>query len=170
MASIPLYRRGEVAAHALVDDPDVAALERFRWHLDARGYAIRGYRKTEQRNKSTVQMGRQILGLEPGDRRQADHINRDPLDNRRSNLRVVSNAENGQNRGHPGGSSTHRGVTRHLGGKWQASAKLEGRAHHIGLFDDELAAAKAAADFRRQHMPCSDDAALVGSQDERAAG
>jgi hypothetical protein len=42
---------------------------------------------------------RAILGLEAGDVRQCDHINRDTLDNRRANLRMATVLENAHNRG-----------------------------------------------------------------------
>ncbi len=37
---------------------------------------------------------RYLMGLEPGDKREVDHINGDTLDNRRENLEIVSAGEN----------------------------------------------------------------------------
>jgi hypothetical protein len=42
---------------------------------------------------------RLILGLEPGSDLECDHINRNPWDNRRANLRKVTRKENCANRG-----------------------------------------------------------------------
>jgi hypothetical protein len=42
----------------------------------------------------TVMLHRFIMGLNKGDKRQVDHRNHDPLDNRKSNLRIVESFEN----------------------------------------------------------------------------
>lgn len=84
-----------------------------------------------------------------------DHINGDPLDNRRENLRVVTCVENGQNRTRPqkNNKSGYRGVhwvARH--GKWRAAAKLRGKTYFIGLFATKELAAEAARAWREQHF------------------
>ncbi len=109
----------------------------------------------------TYFMHRELLGLKHGDERQVDHINRDPLDNRRSNLRIVTHSENHQNLGaYKGSSSTYRGVwfdaRREM---WQAEAKLDGVKFWIGSFECEEEAAKAVAKWRGEHMQFSEDAA-----------
>jgi hypothetical protein len=43
-------------------------------------------------------MHRFLLGLDKKDKRQADHINRNTLDNRKENLRIVSQRKNQQNK------------------------------------------------------------------------
>ncbi len=103
-------------------------------------------------------MHRLILGLEAGDPLQADHINRDRLDNRRANLRAVTASQNRHNQGsRPGSSSTHRGVSwSEKRGRWEASVNVNGRAHFLGRFADELDAARVASEFRREHMPFSE--------------
>ncbi|GAH21431.1 unnamed protein product, partial [marine sediment metagenome] len=52
--------------------------------------AVRGIRRGGKNIQ--IPMHRQILGLKPGDGKIVDHINRNPLDNRRVNLRIVSQA------------------------------------------------------------------------------
>jgi hypothetical protein len=59
--------------------------EQRRWYLN--GSATAGYAVSTE-HKRMVLMSREILGLERGDKREADHENRDRLDNRRSNLRA----------------------------------------------------------------------------------
>jgi hypothetical protein len=66
-----------------------------------------------------------------------DHKNRNKLDNRRTNLRVVSAKINAVNRGSTG-ASQYKGVGRHKAG-WQVY--VGGR--YIGLFKQEREAAKA---------------------------
>lgn len=73
-----------------------------------------------------------------------DHINGDKLDNRRANLRLCTNAENLRNGKSRGGSSQYKGVCLHKQNKnWIATIMKDGKAKHIGCFDDELSAAKA---------------------------
>lgn len=35
----------------------------------------------------------------------------------------------------------------------RAQARVNNRVHHLGYFDDELEAARVAAEFRAEHMP-----------------
>ena len=85
---------------ALVDDAD-AELVRGPWHTTKGAntrYAVRRIRTPHGR--ISIQMHRVILGLPRWERGgvEVDHINRDGLDNRRSNLRIVSHADNAANR------------------------------------------------------------------------
>jgi HNH endonuclease/AP2 domain len=157
---IPLVARdGSLQGYTLVDAGDIELLSRWTWHLSV-GYATRCER-VEGRLR-VFRMHRVLLGLEHGDEREADHINRDKLDNRRANLRVASKSENAQNVRHGRGVSRHRGVAWHKrAGKWMAQAHLNGEQHYLGLFENEADAARAAAAFRAVHMPYSPEAAEV---------
>ncbi|WP_232555095.1 HNH endonuclease [Pseudomonas sp. Nvir] len=77
-----------------------------------------------------------------------DHINGIKHDNRPSNLREVSQREQMLNRFEQStNTSGFTGVTRHKKtGKWQAGIQVDGRHHHLGLFDDPEAAAAARKD------------------------
>ena len=100
-----------------------------------------------------------LLGLVPRDGVLADHRNGNRLDNRRANLRRCDRTTNPQNQGSRGGRSRHRGVTLDKSSqRWRASVVLNGRRHHLGYFEHELAAAAAASQFRAVHMPYSADA------------
>jgi len=152
--SIPLRdREGSVRAFAMVDAGDYEGLSAHRWHLTAYGYAARhiGGRK----NRKSVLMHREVLHLAPGDPRQCDHRNLRRLDNRRANLRIVTDAQNKQNvRARRTSTSRYRGVHWDAGrGKWTASATLDGRTKFLGRFDTEQEAADAAAVWREAHMP-----------------
>lgn len=158
--TIPVYSKGEVVTQALVDADDYQAVSQFRWSMHNRGYAMTGG------GNSKVLMHRLILGLvnQPGQGRgsgarqlQADHINGDKLDNRRSNLRVVTNQENHQNRQTSSGvTSRYRGVyLQKKTGKWCARAKTGGKTYWGGYYDEELDAAVAAWELRKRLMPLS---------------
>lgn len=161
MIEIPLKGlRGEVRAVAKVDAAD-AHLASFNWHLTSRGYAARTDRTSGP--KRTIWMHRVVARV--GDRRvQVDHINRDKLDNRRANLRIATNAENGQNRdAYEGGTSRFRGVSwKPSKNRWVAHAWIDGRTVHVGYFTDEVEAARAVDRYRLEHMPFArPDQALV---------
>jgi hypothetical protein len=147
----------------MVDADDLALIEPWRWWVNCNGYAIRQGRRDGQR--WSIFMHRVILGLELGDSRSVDHINRDKLDNRRLNLRTATQAENRQNVGSLGGSSRFRGVAwLRRERKWQAKAQLNGRTFWLGNFRDELAAAHAAEAFRASRMPFAEpDIELLGA-------
>ena len=78
-----------------------------------------------------------------------DHINRNPSDNRASNLREVSQKQNMQNAGkYSHNTSGHPGVCWHKRiSKWQASIVHNQKHIHLGYFtniEEAIAARKAA--------------------------
>lgn len=157
---IPLRnRKGEVVAYALIDPGDAHLAER-RWSRDHNGYAqhlVTVAKKTQRR----LLLGRVILGLPTGDPRRCDHINGDRLDNRRTNLRIVTHAQNAQNRGpNRNGSSRFRGVSFRKDLKarpWMAYGNVGYKRTTIGWFATEEEAGAAAAAWRAEHMPFAVD-------------
>lgn len=119
--------------YAIVDNEDFEYLNQFRWsYLDRgkyTGYAIRSGRG------KTVYMHREIMGTKDGE--LTDHIDGDGLNNRRSNLRIASPAQNQANR-RPRkiGSSGVVGVYLSKGKKksWQARYSRDDKWLHIGYF------------------------------------
>jgi len=85
---------------AIVDDDDYEWLSLWRWcacnygctHYAKRNVKLPGGRWT------TVFMHREILGLGPDDKLNVDHKNHEGLDNRRVNIRAVTQQENLFNR------------------------------------------------------------------------
>lgn len=66
-----------------------------------------------------------------------DHINGNGLDNRRSNLRICTHAENMRNRKtHSNNKSGYKGVYFDKdGSRWRAQIRAEGKKHSLGSFD-----------------------------------
>lgn len=154
VAVIPLSQSVGTRGYALVDAADVDYLNQWRWTLNANGYAWR----TVSGSTQHVYMHREIAGATRGDGLYVDHMNRDRLDNRRANLRIVTPHDSAQNK--PAITGRYRGVHWDAArGKWAAAAQLNGRRHHIGRYDSEEAAGQAAADWRRERMPFSEEAA-----------
>ncbi|MBT4394653.1 MAG: HNH endonuclease [Acidiferrobacteraceae bacterium] len=78
------------------------------------------------------------------DELEVDHINRDPRDNRLSNLRTASRSQNVRNTLSSGGRSTYRGVSESAnwrnkgwGKRWVAHIKNDKKSQHLGYFDTE---------------------------------
>lgn len=145
---IPLRARdGSIRAYALVDDADLEWAA-WLWRLTSSGYA----RRCE--GGRYLYLHRELLGLSPGDGLEGDHRNGDRLDNRRSNLRAVTRAQNSQNIRRAPASSSHRGVSWNKAkGRWRAYVRLGGKLHHLGYFASEEDAAAGAAASRAEHMP-----------------
>lgn len=126
--------------YAIVDADEYYQLSRFTWfaiNSNKTFYAARAHRGT------TVKMHRVIVDA-PG-HLVVDHIDRNGLNNCKSNLRVCTNAQNILNAGARGkGLSKYKGVSRHARGKkWVSVIQLNKKTHYLGYFNDEIEAAKA---------------------------
>jgi len=84
----------------------------------------------------TYSMHREILGLTHGDKRYGDHINMNGLDNRRTNLRIVSGSLNAANsKLRTTNKSGYRGVSWHKHtNRWRAQFRFNGNLIHCGEF------------------------------------
>lgn len=152
---IPLYTyRNVVVGYARADEADADTLSAYRWNLANDQYAVASVIDPNDDRRRVLGMHRLVLGLYFGDARQGDHINnRDTLDNRRSNLRIVTAGQNGHNTSGRALTSRYRGVCWATGAqKWLAQCKVAGVKHNLGLYDDEFDAAKVAARFRVRHL------------------
>ena len=75
-----------------------------------------------------------------------DHINNDTMDNRNANLRPATRAQNSRNRKKISRqcSSKYKGVWWHKSSlKWGATVVFEKKKIHLGIFNNEIDAAKA---------------------------
>jgi hypothetical protein len=138
---------------ATVDDDDFESLSRHKWQAkpDASGncYAMRvGATPTSKR--STITMHREIMRAGSGE--HIDHINRNGLDNRRSNLRICTGQENQFNTGPKSTESGYKGVNWHTRfRKWQARIRKDGELYHLGYFSNKHAAA-VVYNFAANHL------------------
>jgi len=89
---------------ALVDPEDAHLVRQYRWH---RGGTKNRYAAANIDGKTTY-MHRVIMATVPGE--IVDHIDGDPLNNRRSNLRLVSRSENAANMTNTSNATGYRGV------------------------------------------------------------
>ncbi|MDP9317093.1 MAG: HNH endonuclease, partial [Chloroflexota bacterium] len=121
---------------ALVDDEDYESLSSHKWRYHNAGYAVR----TE--GTRSVLMHRVIMQAPVG--MEVDHINRDRLDNRRTNLRLCSHMENCRNNSTHKGSSQYKGVYWDKANqRWVSRIVVSYKDIYIGSFSSELEAAHA---------------------------
>lgn len=141
--------------YALVDDVDFEWLNSFKWYAYFNGYKwyVQGHNK-----RKTIKIHREIIGCK-NKKLHVDHIDGNPLNNQRKNLRVCTPSQNGMNRGKQvNNTSGFKGVSRHIkAGKWQASIKINKRLIYLGIFETikeakkayEKAAKKLHGEFRK---------------------
>lgn len=135
---------GNGSGMAMVDDEDFAKVSDFNWfRINDSGVGAStffGGRNT------TVYMHRLVMGVSIHDKIQVDHINRNQLDNKKSNLRLCNPQEQSFNRGpRKGRIYTHyKGVTWHKRSqKWYAQIMKSGVNKFVGMFDCDKEAAIA---------------------------
>lgn len=130
-AYIPLTNT-DFAIIDLEDAPKVLEISK-SWRMHS-GYAYSNKRQF---------MHHIILGLKPDHKTfRADHEDRDKLNNRKSNLRVVTAQHNNYNTCRPLGSSGFKGV-RPYRGRYQAIMSVDNIQIYLGTFDDPFLAALA---------------------------
>lgn len=98
--------------------------------------------KQETRILHRVIMSR-VLGRELTSDEHVDHINGNPLDNRRENLRIASPRDNNYNKGlYSNNTSGYKGVSKR-GERYTAYIQVDGKKKHLGYFDDPKEAHEA---------------------------
>lgn len=117
------------------DAADLALVQSLRWYLLRTNHSTQyvGARVPER-----IYMHRLLCGLRSGDPRQVDHIDRDGLNNRRSNLRIATHKENLWNarrrKRRSGDTASQFTGVYFRGGRWQAMISAETRTFHLGMF------------------------------------
>ena len=126
---------------AIVDAEDYEELNKHKWYY-SKGYAIRCARNIKG-GQRTILMHR--VANQTPDGSQTDHINCDKLDNRKANLRTVTNQQNQMNKGRDkDNSSKYKGVSWHkTNKKWRSRIKANGDHKLLGMFKNEDDAARA---------------------------
>lgn len=150
MPAIALTRGFET----IVDEDDFGILSSFKWYAHSQKGGFRAARAGPVVNGklTIIQMHRFIMN--PGSDMVVDHINHDPLDNRRANLRVCTRGENNRNTSSQiGKSSNYLGVGWHGStSKWRARIKIDGKDIHLGTFGCERQAALRYNDAALSHF------------------
>jgi hypothetical protein len=123
---------------ALVDDADLPLVSQWEWRSNPGGYVCR------YENKKVFLLHRVILGAKA--REIVDHRDGDGLNNRRSNLRLCTHAQNMRNRKkHSHSQMRFKGVEvdRRKGREsWRARIRVDGRQIRSGRVPDDRTTAR----------------------------
>jgi len=151
MITIPLSQN----KYMLVDEKDYPLIKRFKWYAIRRAHIFYAETTIQANNhRQRILAHRLLLGLRPGDRREADHINHNGLDNRQQNLRVADRQKNCRNmRPYKNTTSKYKGVAwDKYRKKWRAYSKIDGQQKYLGRFDREIDAAVAYNNFASRYF------------------
>ncbi len=131
-----LTRKGE---KILVDDEDLQAVSRHTWRLNMEGYVTTKYLIINEGKKKWISLHihRLIMQVGYGDKRIVDHINCNPLDNRRCNLRICDSVRSSQNiRINSRNTSGFKGVGYlKSDGKWQVRIRVNKKQKYLGRYE-----------------------------------
>lgn len=138
-AYIHLYNdKCEEVACAIIDKEDVEKVRYIKWkYRKDCGYVINTGTRADRRS---IHLHRLIMGLDKGSYNDdciVDHINHNPLDNRKSNLRIITKSNNSMNL-----SNVPKGY-RWNGKKWMAYIKVNQHMLNLGVYIHENEAAFA---------------------------
>ena len=127
---------------AIVDDEDYSDLIKYKWQYN-NGYAKRGI--------NTIRMARQIMNATP--LQEVDHINRNKLDNRRENLRIVTRGQNVRNIFKRKDSPNKFKGIHYIKAKnkWIARIQINGKRISSGYFLTEEEAAKRYDELAKKY-------------------
>jgi hypothetical protein len=126
-----------------VDADDFEYLNQWKWHVSKQGYAVR----SEEGGSRKILMHR-VVAETPEDM-HTDHINRDRLDNRKTNLRACTPAENMQNKS-PYTRKKDYAHSRNAGvswitsmGRWQLRIQINRKRRVYGYYNTKAEALSA---------------------------
>lgn len=124
---------------AYIDEQDAELVLASSWSVVRTKYNV--YAKAKRAGRYVL-MHRLIMGEPVG--LDVDHLNHNGLDNRRQNLRVGTRSQNNANgRPRKDGRSRFKGVSWHAhASRWQVHISKDGVRKNLGLFKDELEAAR----------------------------
>lgn len=125
-----------VVANAIIDIADINKCKKYKWNLDN----FHGYVVTYV-NKKPLSLHRYLLDYKG--ELDIDHINRNKLDNRRSNLRVVPRCINAANNGRIGVKRAHQKEG------WVADIVRYGINYHVGTFKTKEEAIQARQEKKK---------------------
>ena len=124
-----------------IDTEDLEKVLKICWVERGNGYLCGKNMETGK----VVLLHRYLLDLGKNDKRMVDHVNRNPKDNRKSNLRICTCAQNSMNKGTTKSSKTGVNGVSYIKErrKWLSRIMKNGVLYELGAFADIKDAIKA---------------------------
>lgn len=155
MKEIKLSKKGKHAGKyvALVDDEDYERVNQYNWNVSITNNTNYVQRASQRdpitKKQKTIHLHSFILGNKPGF--IIDHKDRNGLNNQKYNLRFATYSENNKN-SKSCGSSNYLGVCWYNArNKWIAHITINGKNKYLGVFKNEIDAAKVYDNAAKIH-------------------
>jgi len=137
-----------------VDPADYKRLKKYEWFVIKKGKLcyVRRHAASDKGKEKLIYLHQEIIDVPKG--MVIDHINHNPMDNRKANLRAATHSQNICNRRKRSGAkySKYKGVSwRKDSHKWVARITSQKKGIHLGCFEKEIDAAKAYDDAARKY-------------------
>ena len=161
-------QQGFVQCEAIIDLDDLQrVLDYGRWWKSSKPNSLTLYASSDGKKETgRVKMHRFIMQAQG--KLQIDHINGNGLDNRRSNLRFVTDTENQQNRSRANKNNSSSGIKNvyfhKASGRWVVLIIVEGKRWSGGYFATQVEAETKAAEMREElhtHSPENRDIGVL---------
>lgn len=123
---------------SIVDDEDFEWLNQWKWYYN-NGYVKRNAKRDNNGIQHKISMHTLLLKVERPF--EVDHINRNPLDNRKINLRKSSRFQNSGNIFYKN-KTGFKGVVKRIN-RWEAHIRKKGKLIHLGTYKTSIEAARA---------------------------
>jgi hypothetical protein len=140
IAIIFLRNKGET----IIDKDSYDKVKEFHWMLHKTGYVV---------SQKNIKLSRLIMDCP--ENLEVDHKNHNTLDNRKTNLRIVTSSQNSQNtRMHKNNFLGYKGVVtiyRKRVNKYRAIIRLNNKAKNLGLYSTPIEAAHAYDEAAKEY-------------------
>ncbi len=140
---VKVYLNEDKSNSFICDNSDWELLKQYKWCFNDR------YVSTII-NKKRILIHRLIM--QPLENQEVDHIDNNPLNNKKNNLRICSSSENNMNRKKPkNNTSGHKGVYfDKKAQKWRVYIQINKRTKYIGSYEDIETAIKYREKYEKE--------------------
>ena len=152
MKTLTITQRNGCKHIASVDDEDWENVSKHKWHVNVKDGKVKAVHINVRENgkQTKLKLHQLLMGPVPPEYDNIDHIDRNPLNNCKTNLRFATWSEQNINKGmHRDNTSGVKGVSWHKPtNKWLA--QIDGK--HVGLYDtlEEACEVRAEAENKRE--------------------
>lgn len=132
----------------IIDLDDYDKVKNYNWYIHTSDYVVSS-------SERKISIHRLIMGAYDNDSKlMIDHINHDKSDNRKCNLRFVTNSQNQMNKDvGTNNSSGFRGISWHKNKNgWISQIQINGKLKYLGLFRDIKDAIAARVEAEKKYF------------------